>query len=242
MAAETPKFKPLEFPSVPNVPTRLDYRYCRAMDRVFRWGKGVLTPSIMPESNLDHMSGMYRLLDEIKLNHPEIVRGMDLPAVGKMIYVHDGGEWRKGDLVLSRTDHSEVVDDWKQGEEQDFYEMIERIVRKRDPQLAEEAIKYYRRYVHYDPNDKEAVFTHLLDKIQAVRFGIKYVYTTEHAWGKSEAHSSLGLDKLRKFAVSLSKILDEPGRASLNTFIRSEIGVFFQSLEDNILERWDAER
>lgn len=242
MAVESPKFKPLEFPGVPNVPPRLDYRYCRAMDLVFRWGKGVLTPSIMPESNLDHMRGMYEIVEEVKLNHPEIVRGMDLEAGGKMIYVHDGGEWKKGDLVLSREDHAEVREGWKQQEEQDFYEMIERLVRKRDPQLADEAIKYYRRYVHYDPNDKEAIFIHLLDKVQAVRFGTKYVYTTEHAWGKSEAHSSLGLDKLREFAVSLSNTLDEPGREGLNTFIRSEIRVFFQSLEDNILERWDSER
>jgi 5'-deoxynucleotidase YfbR-like HD superfamily hydrolase len=237
MAVEVPKFQPLEFPGVPG---DIDYRYSRGMDSVHRW-EGSLTPSTMKESNLDHMRGMFELLDEIVETHPAIVTNMDLDAVRKMIYVHDAGELITGDLVLSRPDHAIVRDDWKRREEEGFHRLVERFVRKRYPQLADEAVHYYNRYVHYEPNDKEAVFTHLLDKVQAVRFGNKYVYSSEYAWGKSEAHSSLGLDKFNFFADSLRAIMDDEEADSLNVFVEGEIDNFFASLRNNSIERWRSQ-
>lgn len=237
MAVEVPKFQPLEFPGVP---PRLDYRYCRGMDAVYRW-EGSLTPSTMRESNVDHMRGMLQLLDEVIEKHPAITADMDIQAVRKMIYLHDMGELITGDLVLSRPDYEQVKTDWKKREEKGAHRLINKYLKKRYPKLAGEAVHYYNRYTHYDRNDKEAIFTHLLDKVQAVRFGLRYVYSSEHAWGRSERHASQGLDKFFLFANSLRAIMSPKERKGLSTFVQEEIDNFFDSLKREAHLRWESE-
>lgn len=236
MAVEAPKFKPLQFPGVP---TELDYRFCRGMNIVYRW-KGSLTPSIMTESNLDHMRGMLELLDEVIEKYPAITSNMDIGAVRKMIYVHDMGELITGDLVLSRPDYEQVKTDWKKREEKGTHRLINKYLKKYPP-LAGEVVHYYNRYTHYDRNDKEAIFTHLLDKVQPVRFGLKYVYSSEHSWGRSERHASQGLDKFFLFANSLRAIMSSKERKGLSSFVQEEIDNFFDSLKREARLRWESE-
>lgn len=239
MAAEAPQFKPIEFPGVPE---RIDYWYSYGLSRQLRW-VGAKTRSEKEESDLDHVRGMFDLLDEIVREHPLIVADMDLDAVRKMIYVHDGDELKHGDLVLSREDHAQIKDFWKARGEQDYHEFVDRFVRRKHPTLADEADHYYARYTHYDPNDKEAIFAHFIDKVQAVRFGSKYVYSSSGVrWGKSQEHSSLGLDNLQDFAVALSHLLDMDGRGDLHAFFSGEIDNFFDSLRDGVKKRWNLDR
>lgn len=211
----------------PEIPEDLRHAYEGALDRVPRW-IGVLVESPKKESNLDHVDGLFNLLDDIQVDYPGLTGVFDLEVVEDMIYVHDGGEIISTDLVRSRPDYDLVKPRHKRKERLGYRFLTKHI---EDDELRAKALEVYQRYTDLDPNDPEALFTHLLDKIQAIRFGLKYVYNgievRDPALKELASKQALmSADLILEFAIPLRNILSGDARTDLSALVQMELGEY----------------
>lgn len=201
-------------------PRTLGKHYEWYLDRVPRWDGR----STKPESDLDHVLSMYKILDKITLQYPDLVRNLNLTTVRNMIYIHDAGELPPvGDLARFRLDYSEVRPDWKKREAQNFNRLTKRFIK--DDETRKYVRSVYRRYVKRAPNDPEALFTHLLDKIQGMRFASEYVYNTRGLPAdESLEQARTSVDLIIQVAKPLSAIIEGEAKLQLSALVQVEIG------------------
>lgn len=210
----------------PEIPEDIRQGYEKALDGVPRWIGG-LVGSPKPESNLEHVVGLFNLFDEIKIDYPELANSLDQAAVEDMFYVHDGGEIISKDLVRSRLDYDLVKPRHKRKERLGYVVLLNKYVK--DDGLRAKALGAYQRYTDLNPNDPEALFTHLLDKIQAIRFGLEYVYNGVEARDPARKklavrQARMSVDLLLEFAIPLRNILSGEARTELSTLVQVELG------------------
>ena len=156
----------------PPITAELRARYEEGLSQTMRWEKGLLTPD-MPESDLDHVGGMFEIRDEIAGRFVHIPNEVNFVTVGHMIYIHDGGEVLTSDLSHSHPEYDILKPRLKRREIAAFRFMSINIEDEPTKKLTREL---YRRVHEKAPYDKESQFTDLLDKLQAVRFGLQYVF------------------------------------------------------------------
>lgn len=208
----------------PEIVAKSDYR----MSKVLRWKKDAVIQSKKPESNLDHVSGMHLLAEELRSNYPVFASAFDWIAVENMIDVHDIGEIVTGDLVISRPDYLEVKKKHKQTERKGFFWLINRYIE--DPKLREDLAKSYIRYTDLDPNDPEALLTHLLDKVQAIRFGLTNVYNDRiFPLDVSLEQAGKSIDLIFNFANPLISLTSGEVKSQLLAFVQVELGRYRKS-------------
>jgi hypothetical protein len=68
-------------------------------------------------------------------------------------------------------------------------------------------------------NDREALLAHLVDKIQASRFGLEYVF-------KNDADCERSVDNILEYAIPFFRATPTEGRTELGLFVMQEIKRF----------------
>lgn len=199
----------------------------KAMSGVPRW-KGGIVESRKAESNLEHVNSLHALAEEVRKGYPALAQYFDWNAIGDMIDVHDIGEIISTDLVRSRPGYLEVKTKHKRKERLGFI-MLSRFHIK-DESLRHDAQNIYRRYVDLDSNDTSALFTHLLDKIQAIRFGLANVYNDKILpMDRSLTQATMSVDLIFEFAKPLLEITQGEVKNQISAFVQVELEKYRQN-------------
>jgi len=84
------------------------------------------------------------------------------------------------------------------------------------------------RYINLNPENQEeyrvGLFVHLVDKIQAARFGMANVFQSEESNG--HFNGNVSLEKLLEFTIPLLQTLPNAAQIDLITFVGEEIDEF----------------
>lgn len=180
MQAETLTYKPQ------GVDDTTDAKYRLALARIPRWVVNGEILSKIPESNLNHIDGMAAIVNEIEENFPALTKCFDLETVREMVYFHDAGEIITGDEAISNENYAKNKERrWER--ERIAVGILTREPNVSDPLLRKKLRDIYARYNSCRPErmieltDKESLFTHLVDKIQAGRFGLENVFDNHNS-------------------------------------------------------------
>jgi len=175
MLAETLAYKPQ------GVTTIQDAEYRLALAHTSRWVVNGENRSKKPESNLAHINGMAFIVNEIEEKFPALSKCLSLEAVREMVYFHDAGEIITGDDAVLNDGHEKNKERrWEK--ERIAVGILTREPHVSDPALRKKLRDIYARYNCCRPEkineltDLESLFTHLVDKIQAGRFGQENVF------------------------------------------------------------------
>lgn len=212
----------------PPLPDDLRKAYEDGLASVPRWVSDWL-PSKQPENDLEHVNRMLIILEEMPERFPHIADEVDFETTAHMIYIHDGGEILAGDLPHSHPDYNILKPQVKRRERLGFRWITRQIT---DIELREYTRELYKRAEGKAPGDKEAQLTDLLDKTQAVRFGLTYVYNGRTIKGVRERSMHLNhsvtafLNPAEMFIRSLTS---EDARAEAVEFVKEEFTMFRKS-------------
>lgn len=136
--------------------------------------------SIVPESNLEHTDDMIDITYEMEDRCPNLTKAVNMDLVRPIIYFHDGGERLAGDVLAVQNDCKDTKE-IKRDREQRAVNALTSYRYIKDQEKGQAIRDIYARYDNCRPeeglglDDKEALLTHLIDKVQAVRFGINNV-------------------------------------------------------------------
>lgn len=159
-----------------NPPISPEFRsqYERALDKEIRWKNGDTIASQEPESDLQHVIGMFDLHGELEGKCPTLVSELDGVVVEDMIYVHDAGEILTHDLSHLMDNYDQIQRRWKRRERAAFRMLTRDYIG--DIELRAYVRQLFERYEGKAEHDKESHYVHLLDKFQATKFGIANVF------------------------------------------------------------------
>lgn len=220
------------------IPTGMVKACEKSMSDIPRW-KGGLVKSRKEESNLEHVNSLHDLVKEVREGYPAFDKYFDWIAIENMIDVHDIGEMISTDLVRSRPDYLEVKARHKRKERLGFIILSKHI---EDNSLRQDVLNTYRKYLDLDPNDANALFTHLLDKIQAIRFGLVNVYNDKILpMDLSLEQAGMSVDLILEFAKPLLEITQGEVRNQVSIFVQVELEKYrhhgFPQLADDARRR-----
>lgn len=209
----------------PPVPDDLRIRYEKSLAGIIRWESGTLSSS-REENDLEHTRGMLIILEDIEHGCPNIADEVDFTIVYPMAYIHDAGEIYAGDLAHTHPDYDNLKPHVKRKERAGF-RLLTRLLRdERTKRLAREL---YERVEKKSSTDKEAQLVDLVDKTQAVRFGINYVYPGHKIVNAQHrtAHLNRTANVLLKPAEALIHTLEsQQAKKEALDFIKREIERF----------------
>lgn len=209
----------------PPIPEDLQKQYESALRKVRRWQNGKWADNIY-ETDMDHVAGMFVILSDIQRQCPTLGSDIDIPTVKDMIYIHDGGEIheRVGDLPHNTEGYELIHDDWKSREHAAFRLFTKKI---EDPDIRLKVRKLYTRCVTKAKDDKEALFTDFIDKLQGSRFGFKNVFNGKHMKQASRQiqfnHTS---ELLTTPLKPLLQLVTPSTKIDLTNFLREELVKF----------------
>lgn len=206
-------------PYSPLIPAGLHVQYLAALASVQRWQGNDFCPDVM-ETDYDHILAMFKISDELRQRQP-LARAVNFDDVNHMIYVHDGGEVLVGDLALGRPDYSQVRERFKKREKAAIRLLIRKI---HDPETRKSYLAYSQRYENVPAEDNEALVAHLIDKLQAIRFGVIHVfngYTLGEIVGGQAVDRSF--NKIINHFKLLMNNLPSDARGDFSNFMREEI-------------------
>jgi hypothetical protein len=214
----------------PQAPASLVKTRKRVLAKTLRWiidDEG-LTISRVTESLLGHYRSMHAIENEVRQRFPVFSNKIDMLASAETIEVHDDGEMIVGDLALSREIPDEDRVRWKHRERAAF-RLMTRDYLGDEPQLKQQVRTAYQRYQVLDPEKLEdykiGLFAHLVDKVQAARFGMVNVF--KQGTEKPEENGIRSLENILKFTFPLLEVLpDKAARTELVTFVTEEIERF----------------
>lgn len=209
----------------PPISDGLRETYEGALSRVPRWQDGLLVSS-RDESDLEHVEDCLGILEEIKDRYVHIPSEVNSTTVGHMLYVHDGGEILAGDLAHTHPNYDLLKPQIKRREKAAFRLLTRQIP---DAPVRTLARDLYRRCEERRPGDKEAHLADLIDKDQAVRFGIRHVYNGGAIRNRQfrDMHLNHSIGVLLKPARMLLASLDSPyAKAEAVNFVEQEIRNF----------------
>jgi len=198
----------------PPIPYELDNQYRAALSRILRWQGGTL-PSDVEETNLNHVLESLNISNQIKNNYPNIAREIDFTTVNNMIYLHDAGEILTGDLCLSRPDFDEVKNGHKKREKAAMRYLIRSID---NPQTKQMVSQLARRYLQNSPTDRESLLARLVDKIQALHFGLEHVYPSPKT-NEEKYHVARAVRLVESTSQPLSQMLSPNAQTDVNRLI-----------------------
>lgn len=146
----------------PPIPEGLQREYETALHGVMRWKNGNWADNIY-ETDMDHVAGMFIVLQDMNNSCPNLPSDIDTEAVKHMIYIHDQGEISVGDLTHNRHDYEIQYPEWKRKEYIAGRWQLRRI---RDKGIRLNAETLYDRCFNIKDDDKEAMLTDFIDKMQ----------------------------------------------------------------------------
>jgi 5'-deoxynucleotidase YfbR-like HD superfamily hydrolase len=164
----------------PKLSSEQNDKYQGCLGKVIRWRTENGLLSTYPESDLEHVDDMINIISEIEHRFPNLANAVNLEITREIIYFHDGGEILAGD-VLAGINNRLTDEQIKRDREQRAVNALTSKRYIKDEELGQSIRDIYARYDNCRPeggaelNDREALLTHLIDKVQAVRFGIANV-------------------------------------------------------------------
>jgi len=115
------------------------------------------------ENVLEHVCTMLEIVNEIKVNCPNIAAEVDLNVVRFMVILHDAGEICIGDIP-SYGPLREAKAAKRKKRREPHHALTCIISQIEDEQVRERAEGFYLRYVEQDRQDKEALLAKFIDK------------------------------------------------------------------------------
>lgn len=209
-----------EFGYKPPIPKDLQRQYETALHGVLRWQGGNWADNIY-ETDMDHVAGMFIVLDDLNNHCPTLRSDIDIKTVQHMIYLHDGGEILVGDLTHGRDDYDVVYPKWKKREHAAFRLLTMQIT---DERIKQDTRQLYARYTMKKDNDKEALLTDFIDKTQGSRFGLRNVF---HGRGMKPSNRQMQFNHVTQLVtkpiIPLLKMVSQPTQESLKNFLKEEL-------------------
>lgn len=209
----------------PPIPDNLRIKYEKFLAGIIRWENGTLSSS-REENDLEHTKDMLIILEDMEHDCPNIVGEVDFTIVYPMTYIHDAGEIYAGDLAHTHPDYDNLKPQVKRRERAGFRLLTRAIRNERTKRLAREL---YERVEQKSPTDKEAQLVDLVDKAQAVRFGVNYVYPGDRIVDirQRTVHLNRTANVLLKPAEALIYALESPySKKEAVAFTRGELEHF----------------
>lgn len=209
----------------PPIPDNLRITYEKFLAGIIRWENGTLSSS-REENDLEHTRDMLIILEDMEHDCPNIAGEVDFTTVYPMAYIHDAGEIYAGDLAHTHPDYDNLKPQVKRREKAGFRLLTRALRDERTKHLAREL---YERVEQKSPTDKESQLVDLVDKIQAMRFGIKYVYPGDRIVDIRQriVHLNRTANVLLKPAEALIYALESPySKREAVVFMRGELEHF----------------
>lgn len=157
----------------PPISTELRDAHEQALSAELRWQRGMQFSDV-EETVLDHVSSLLSLHDENEIIRPALFEEVDAPETKPMIYIHDTGELGGFDLSHSVPNYEAERARVKRQEAVNFRFITKKYIS--DIELKAYVRSLYGRYEHPLPDDAVAQYVHLIDKIQATKFGAVNVF------------------------------------------------------------------
>lgn len=216
-----------EFGYKPPIPESLQSEYETALSKVVRWKTGDWEDSNR-ETDMDHIAGMFIVLEDLNGHCPTLYSNIDLEVVKHMMYVHDAGEIAVDDLAYDIDNYDVLRPEHKRKEYILARWMIKTHVE--DRQIRSKALRLYERYIAQRNDDKEALLAEFIDKLQGARFGFKNKFNAR-ATGMKAVDRKIRFDRtVQKFLVlplkPLLKCVSPETQDSLKTFLKGELESF----------------
>lgn len=212
-----------DFGYKPPIPKGLQEKYETALSIVQRWRGGNWKDDIH-ETDWRHVVGMFGVLKDINEACPTLLSEVDRKTVEHMIYVHDIGEIIKGDLTHNRDDYDFVYGKWKRKERIAGKWLIRKI---EDRDIKMQAMKLYERCMPPQPEDKEALLTDFIDKIQGARFGFEDVFHGRRMkMAQRQSQFNHTVELLTAPLKPLLQLISETSQDDLKPFLQSELERF----------------
>lgn len=209
-----------EFGYKPPIPEDQQMQYEAGLHGVLRWKNGNWADNIY-ETDMDHVAGMFVILEDLNRVCPTLPTDFNLEAVQHMIYIHDGGEILVGDLTYNREDYHTVYDRWKSRERAAFRLLTTQIT---DEKIKREARQLYTRYISKKHDDKEALLTDFIDKLQGSRFGFRNVFNGRGMRkGTRDMHFNRTVELMTHPIKPLLQLVTPSMQAGLLTFFGAEL-------------------
>lgn len=209
-----------EFGYKPPIPDDQRKEYENALMRVERW-KGGHWRKDLSENDWDHVRGMFRLLSDINNSCPTLSSEVNMEDVQHMIYIHDAGEIIVGDLTHDRDDYDALYPRWKSREHAAVRLMTRRIEEK---EVMFKARSLYKRYATKKPDDKEALLTDFIDKLQGLRFGFENAFNGRGMRkGNREMQFNHAFGLIIHPIKPLIQLVTPTSQSALRTFLRTEL-------------------
>jgi 5'-deoxynucleotidase YfbR-like HD superfamily hydrolase len=228
------------------VPQDLIVAHDDKMRNVLRWIKDGEQQSRKPESNLDHVNDEHQIVDWIFDTFPTFTQGINKTVVHQMVHMHDTPEIITGDDAVSNKDHrANRQRRWER--ERIAFALLTRKENIPDSELRQKIRTLYQRYNNCRPakwerikqqgrklrewemlnkseitqakNDREALLAHFVDKIQASRFGLEYVF-------RNDLDCERSVSNILEYAIPLFRATPTEGRVEFGLFVIQEMKRF----------------
>ena len=212
-----------EFGYKPPIPEDLQRQYEATLDGVLRWKNGNWADNVY-ETDMDHVAGMFVILEDLNRVCPTLPTDFNLETVQHMIYIHDGGEILVGDLTRNREDYHTVYDRWKNREHAAFRLLTTQIT---DEKIKQTARQLYTKCTSKKHDDKEALLTDFIDKLQGSRFGFRNVFNGRGMNKRTrEMHFNRSVELMIPPIKPLLQLVTPPMQVGLLTFFGAELERF----------------
>jgi len=206
----------------PPIPEDLAQLHDDSLAGELRWQNGMQSAS-QPETLKDHVVDSIYIHEQNEKIYPALFKEVDSPDTSDMIYIHDTGEIGGLDLSHSVPDYDKLRAEIKRRERINFWKINRKY--NEDPGLRKRAWNLYERYNRCSPNDRIANYVHLVDKIQAVKYGAKFVYARRQLRTKAARQQQANhcYKLLMKFVPNLHFNLEEDAQSDLLDFADSAL-------------------
>lgn len=210
----------------PQIPQQLVEDYEKALAEKQRWINAA-TPSAKPETDLEHVEATLEIIDEVEVSYRTLASVLDFNLIRGMDVVHEVGEIVMGDLARSNPEYDRIKPRHKRKEKVAARGLLRKYIE--DPDIQQKAIALYDQYASRKPDDPNALFFNLIDKIQAVRFGLDHVFNnTDFPRESRLRHAAFSIGLIFQFANPLLDILRGEAKGDLVKFLQVEFGRYIQ--------------
>ncbi len=203
---------------------RMQYEEALALEQ--RWLNG-LQITLRPENDLEHVAEGFAIFGQMQHTHPRLASSVNVQEFSDMFYLHDGGEIIAHDLTHSHPEYDLLRPKIKRRERAAIRFLTGEYIE--DPVLRDYIRGLYTRYENPEPSDREAHMAHLIDKVQAQRFGLEYVFNGRRmskAQRLQQLNHNFGL--IIPPARSLLAAVEPPAQEELRDFVSNELKQFMR--------------
>lgn len=208
----------------PPIADKLKMQYEEALASEQRWENGLLI-TLRPENDLEHVAEGFGIFGRMQYTHPNLAGSVMKQEVLDMWYLHDGGEILAHDLTHSHPEYDLLRPKIKRKERAAIRLLTRGYIE--DPVLRDYIRGLYARYENPAPTDREAHMAHLIDKIQAQRFGLEFVFNGRKM---SKAQRMQQLNHNFELIIppvrALMAAIEPPAQEELRDFIGDEMKQF----------------